>query len=481
MKAEDAKVAYTVATKPGAPPPPLEITLSGPSQLNSGQQGTWAASVEGGSGSTSYDWEYREPGVYTWNDLGCIGKSCSHTFYNYGDRVKNGAVRVTVTKGSETDTAPLIVGVSPPCGDNVLICPSGPGPLSANTTESSDETTSSAKTNNSSVDFLALRSLQVESTKSRATLTRTTTGPVPPSRFVVQQRPDTALAWSSLRSVNAADSVQTDSTHKPAYQVTVDSMSSDSMSSSKDAGANPQFRLAYQHPDMPKRFTEILSVQPNGVSTLADTDASVVKSPNRARKTYNLQANRTNEEVILTWNGGKRSVPTTFAVQHRTDPAEEWSKIGTVTASDSVQTNGEPGPVYRFEAGGLAVGTHQFRLAHAGSQKVEGRRAKRKTKTSRVVSVTIELDGAYQLSTYPNPVRERATVELAVKERQDVQVRLYDVLGRRVATLHSGPLPAQELRRLRLDVSSTGLTSGTHFLRVTGADFRATEQIAVVR
>ena len=95
--------------------------------------------------------------------------------------------------------------------------------------------------------------------------------------------------------------------------------------------------------------------------------------------------------------------------------------------------------------------------------------------------MTIELDGAYQLSTYPNPVRERATVELAVKERQDVQVRLYDVLGRRVATLHSGPLPAQELRRLRLDVSSTGLTSGTYFLRVTGADFRATEQIAVVR
>ncbi|MCS3626800.1 hypothetical protein GGP85_000696 [Salinibacter ruber] len=470
-------IAYTaVGTEGPPPPPPLEASISGPGALNSGQQGTWAASVEGGSGSTSYDWEYREPGVYTWNDLGCTGKSCSHTFYNFGDIIKHGGVRVTVTKGSETDAASLIVGVTPSCGDNVLICPSGPGPLSANTTESSDETTSSAKTNNSSVDFLALRSLQVESTKSRATLTWTTTGQVPPSRFVVQQRPDTALSWSSLSSVNAADSVKTDSTHKPAYQVTVDSMSS-----SEDAGANPQFRLAYQHPDVPKRFTEILSVQPNGVSTLADTDASVVKSPNRARKTYNLQANRTNEEVILTWNGGKRSVPTTFAVQHRTDPAEEWSKIGTVTASDSVQTNGEPGPVYRFEAGGLAVGTHQFRLAHAGSQKVEGRRAKRKTKTSRVVSVTIELDGAYQLSTYPNPVRERVTVKLAVKERQDVQVRLYDVLGRRVATLHSGPLPAQELRRLRLDVSSTGLTSGTYFLRASGEDFDTTEQITVVR
>jgi SOS-response transcriptional repressor LexA len=68
-----------------------------------------------------------------------------------------------------------------------------------------------------------------------------------------------------------------------------------------------------------------------------------------------------------------------------------------------------------------------------------------------------------------------------VKERQEVQVRLYDVLGRRVATLHSGPLPAQELRRLRLDVSATGLTSGTYFLRVTGEDFAATRQMTVVR
>jgi len=174
-------------------------------------------------------------------------------------------------------------------------------------------------------------------------------------------------------------------------------------------------------------------------------------------------------------------VPSTFAVQHRTDPTEGWSKIGTVTASDSVQTNGEPGPAYRFEAGGLAVGSHQFRLAHVGSQKAEGRQAERRTKTSRVVSVTIELDHVYQFSTYPNPVRERATVELAVKEQQDVQVRLYDLLGRRVATLHEGPLPAQELKRLQINVSATGLTSGTYFLRATGEDFAATEQITVVR
>ena len=97
------------------------------------------------------------------------------------------------------------------------------------------------------------------------------------------------------------------------------------------------------------------------------------------------------------------------------------------------------------------------------------------------MTAEIVMDEAYRLSVYPNPVQQRATVELAVKERQEVSVRLYDVLGRRVATLHNDPLPAQELRRLRLDISSTGLTSGTYFLRVRGEDLAATEQLTIVR
>jgi len=48
------------------------------------------------------------------------------------------------------------------------------------------------------------------------------------------------------------------------------------------------------------------------------------------------------------------------------------------------------------------------------------------------VRTRIELDGAYELETYPNPVRSRATVELAVRESQDVRVGVYDALGRRV-------------------------------------------------
>jgi len=103
------KIAYTAVGDSG--PPPLKVFLSGPTQLDSGEEGTWTASVSGGgSGNPSYDWEYRPAGSYSWYDKSCTGSSCSHTFYGDGD---TGGIRVTVTKGSESDQATTIVYVSP--------------------------------------------------------------------------------------------------------------------------------------------------------------------------------------------------------------------------------------------------------------------------------------------------------------------------------------------------------------------------------
>ncbi len=192
-----------------------------------------------------------------------------------------------------------------------------------------------------------------------------------------------------------------------------------------------------------------------------------------------------NGSAHVSWQAGP-DVPSRFAVQHRADSTGTWSTLGTVPAGDSTSTDSSQAVIYRFETDKLEIGTHQFRVGlpqNAGSApravgNSENGNVRRYTEP---VTAEIAMDEAYRLSTYPNPVREQATVELAVKERQDVQVRLYDVLGRRVATLHSGPLPAQELRRLHLDVSSTGLTSGTYFLRASGEDFVTTEQITVVR
>ena len=120
------------------------------------------------------------------------------------------------------------------------------------------------------------------------------------------------------------------------------------------------------------------------------------------------------------------------------------------------------------------MGTHQFRLR----AQTEGAK---NAFTSRTASAEIRLEEAYDVTTYPNPVQRRATIELAVRERQNVTVAVYDVLGRRVTTLHHGSLPAQNARRFRLNASQAGLSSGTYFVRVTGEAFADTRRLTVVQ
>ena len=195
-KPANVTFAYSVSGKTG--PPPLEATLSGPSSLSSGQTGTWTANVSGGEGSTSYDWEYRPLGSFSWQNKYCTGESCSHSFYNNTDQVQTGGMRAIVTKGSETDTASTIVSVPPSCGDNVLICP---------------------ETATAGAQSVAVRSLSAQSAgEATATLTWATTGSLPASAFTVQHRADSTGAWTTLGTVEAADSVRTDTSAAPTYR-----------------------------------------------------------------------------------------------------------------------------------------------------------------------------------------------------------------------------------------------------------------------
>jgi hypothetical protein len=97
------------------------------------------------------------------------------------------------------------------------------------------------------------------------------------------------------------------------------------------------------------------------------------------------------------------------------------------------------------------------------------------------VEVTVGLDGPYALAAYPNPLpaSTEGTIDLTAREAQRVEVALYDMLGRRVATLFDGEVAASEAERLTL--SGRGLASGVYVVRVVGERFRATRRVTVVR
>jgi len=218
---------YTVIGEPGGtpPPPPLEVTLSGPSTVNSGQSATWTADVEGGEGSTSYSWAVQAPGSTNWTQKFCSGSSCSHTFSNFDDQIQDGAVRVSVTRGSETVQASQTVFVSPDCADNVFLCPA--------------------------TQLAEVSSFEAEPQGESAQLAWTTTGAMGEGAFRVQHRADSTAAWSDLQTVEASDMATADSTDAPAYRVDTDAL----------APGTHQFRLQWAEGDETALLSDVVEAE----------------------------------------------------------------------------------------------------------------------------------------------------------------------------------------------------------------------------
>ena len=89
------------------------------------------------------------------------------------------------------------------------------------------------------------------------------------------------------------------------------------------------------------------------------------------------------------------------------------------------------------------------------------------------------VDRVRLLSTYPNPVRSRATVRLAIPDgsAQEVTLHLYDVLGRQVRMVRTGA----EAGRHEITLDTSRLPSGMYFLRLTAGGTTKTKQLTVVQ
>lgn len=87
------------------------------------------------------------------------------------------------------------------------------------------------------------------------------------------------------------------------------------------------------------------------------------------------------------------------------------------------------------------------------------------------------ISGAGLAVTGPNPVRRRSEVTLTLAAPAAATVALFDALGRRVALLHEGMLPAGA-SRIAVDVS--GLTPGVYVVRAAGG-VSASVRLSVVR
>lgn len=190
-----------------------------------------------------------------------------------------------------------------------------------------------------------------------------------------------------------------------------------------------------------------------------------------------LKAQRSDQQAVLTWKTASETGNAGFEVQHQRLPAgdttaapaaSEWSDLGFV---DGAGTTTQP-QSYRFETDELDYGRHAFRLRQVDADGTAS--------TTDPVEVQVRLQSAYSVEApYPNPARQQATLPVTVREKQDVTVEVYDLLGRRVHTVRDRSMQAQQTRRIALPVGR--LSSGSYFVRVQGEGFSVTRRLTVVR
>ncbi len=82
-------------------------------------------------------------------------------------------------------------------------------------------------------------------------------------------------------------------------------------------------------------------------------------------------------------------------------------------------------------------------------------------------------------SAYPNPFASRAQFNLTLDNTESVRVEVFDVLGRRLALLHDGPLAAQTVHTF--DLNGSAWSNGMYLYRVTGETFSETRRVVLTK
>ncbi len=145
----------------------------------------------------------------------------------------------------------------------------------------------------------------------------------------------------------------------------------------------------------------------------------------------------------------------------------EWQKIGFLAGSGSTT---EP-KSYFFKDADVADGVYKYRLKqidYDGSFHY-----------SDEVSVEVSLPPGFTLSqNYPNPFNPVTTIKYRIPYYETVTLKVYDILGKEIATLVNGEKPAGSYS-LKFDGSS--LPSGVYIYKLTSGNYIAARKFVLLK
>ncbi len=160
--------------------------------------------------------------------------------------------------------------------------------------------------------------------------------------------------------------------------------------------------------------------------------------------------------IHLSWSVASESDNAGFYVEHRAEAlSKNWHELGFVVS----QGNTNNGADYEFAADVELAGRHEFRLRQVD---LDGT-----FEYSPVIEVSIDVPGSFVLGrAYPNPFNPTTKFSLSLVASQNVEVAVFDLLGRKMMTLHHGFLEGDRSHLFTVDASS--LTTGIYIVRAAG-------------
>lgn len=172
--------------------------------------------------------------------------------------------------------------------------------------------------------------------------------------------------------------------------------------------------------------------------------------------------------AVLEWQAFNQSNIDAFVIEHAFGINAPFKEVQTITPKNK----DAPENAYREIIPNLLPGRHRFRIKQLSA---DGR-----VFYTDETSLDATLANKFLLSeAYPNPFNPQTKFHFATATTQRVTVKVFNALGKQVATLYQGTVQANETQFITLD--GNGLASGLYLVQVLGQNFSAVRRVSLVK
>jgi photosystem II stability/assembly factor-like uncharacterized protein len=177
-------------------------------------------------------------------------------------------------------------------------------------------------------------------------------------------------------------------------------------------------------------------------------------------------------DVILIWTTATETNNQGFQIERRKtqdERSEEWENIGFINGNG---TTTEP-QSYSFVDENLQTGKYEYRLKQIDFDGT--------FEYSNTIEVEINSPTKFSLEqNYPNPFNPITNIQYAISSKQFVTLKVYDVLGKEVATLVNEEKPAG-MHNVEFRIQNLDLSSGIYFYQLKAGDYSESKKMILMK